>query len=369
MKRGIAFVWDNFGPLHVDRCNAVAKELAESTVYGIELFARSRLYDWDQPEATQFDKVTLFAEGGWDSVGSVKLGQAIAKAVLERDCRAVFLAHYDQLAILYAAIRLRAKGVAVFTMGCSKFDDAPRKGWREWVKRQFLKPYRGAIGSHYRSTDYWKFLGLTEDRIFGGYNTVDQARIRALAAVGGLGKPAFTDRPFLAVARLILEKNLPGLLRAYADYRQQVDNPRRLVIAGSGPLESALKAQAEELGVAEHVDWPGFVQTAQVASLMRDAVCLCLPSVSETFGNVVPEALAVDLPVLISAQCGAADRLVENGKNGFIFAPGDHDALVDAMIEIGRDEEQWRQFRARSAELAPLGDTRQFAASVRALAG
>ncbi len=369
MNGAIAFVWDNFGPLHVDRCNAVAGDLAESTVYGIELFARSQLYDWHQPEATRFKKATLFAQGSWNSVGALSLGRAIANAILERNCSSAFLAHYDQLAILYAAIRLRAKGVAVFTMGCSKFDDAPRKGWREWVKRQFLQPYQGAIGSHDRSTDYWKLLGLSGDRIFGGYNTVDQTRIRALAAAGGAGEAAFADRPFLAVARLIWEKNLPGLLRAYADYRQQAEGPRRLVIAGSGPLESVLKTQAEKLGIARHVDWLGFVQTEQVAPLMRNALCLCLPSVSETFGNVVPEALAVELPVLISAQCGAADRLVEHGRNGFIFPPDDHDALVRVMIEIGRDEEQWQKFRARSAELAPLGDTRQFAASVRALTG
>lgn len=364
----IAFVWDNFGPLHIDRCEAVARHFGdEAQVLAIELFAKSDLYSWEQPEPQNVTKITLFGEGGWETVGTLKIARSIVAAVRGAGCSTVFLSHYDKTAILIAAISLRASGVSLFTMGCSKYDDAPRRPVREMIKRQFYRPYHGGIGSDDRSTDYMRYLGLPPTKVFGGYNTVHQQRIRDLAAADQTPSPEFGDRSFLVVARLIREKNFPTLLKAYADYCEQAESPRRLKIAGDGPLENELRQQAADLGAADTIDWLGFVQSREVAPLMRDALCLILPSVSETFGNVVPEALAVDLPVIISSQCGAADRLVENGKTGFVFDPLDTGTLTGLLLRIGSDEAQWNELRKRSREIAPRGDTALFAQSVARL--
>ncbi|GAA4642540.1 hypothetical protein GCM10023115_06310 [Pontixanthobacter gangjinensis] len=366
----IAFVWDNFGPLHADRCNAVARHLRGSAeVLGIELFAGSDLYDWIQPENLDFQKQTLFEIGRWGDHANWKIASAIVRCVQQFNCEAVFLSHYNEPAILLAALRLRRKGIEIVTMGCSKYDDARRSGLRERAKRLFLKPYSGAIGSEDRSLAYFRFLGLPEARIFGGYNTVDQDRIRRQADYPEADRKRFAERPFLAVARLIWEKNFPGMLRAYAAYSKSTQDPRRLQIAGSGPLEAELKALATNLGIESHIDWLGFVQTEQVAPLMRDALCILLPSVSETFGNVVPEALALDLPVLASTQCGATDRLTKNGVSGFTFQADDEDRLAELMIRVSGDEDLWTDLRNGARELAPLGHSDAFANSVARLIG
>ncbi|MXP47727.1 glycosyltransferase [Altererythrobacter luteolus] len=366
--RCIAFVWDNFGPLHIDRCEAVARHFGgKAQVLAIELFAKSELYSWEKPKPQNITKITLFDEGGWGTIGTLKLARSIAAAVRQAGCETVFLSHYDKTAILIAAILLRASGVSLFTMGCSKYDDAPRRPVREMIKRQFYRPYHGGIGSDDRSTDYMRYLGLPPARVFGGYNTVHQQRIRDLAAANQNSSPEFSERSFLVVARLIHEKNFPTLFRAYADYCGKAELPRRLKIAGDGPLESELRRQALDLGVADRIDWLGFVQSREVAPLMRDALCLILPSVSETFGNVVPEALAVDLPIIISRQCGAADRLVVHGKSGFVFDPRDTGTLTGLLLRIGSDEANWHMLRNESREIAPRGDTAVFAQSVARL--
>ena len=366
----IAFVWDNFGPLHADRCNAVARRLGETAqVLGIELFAGSDLYDWVQPANIDFQKQTLFQEGRWSDHSHWQIASAIVRSANQTGCTAVFLSHYNEPAILLASLRLKRKGVKVFTMGCSKFDDAVRSNLRERAKRWFLRPYNGAIGSEERSAAYFRYLGLAEAKVFGGYNTVDQDRIRHLADYPKADTASFADRPFLAVARLIWEKNFPGMLRAYAAYSQGLDHPRRLQIAGSGPLEAEMKALAAELAIESKVDWLGFVQTEQVAPLMRDALCLLLPSVSETFGNVVPEALALGLPVLASTQCGAADQLVKNGVSGFTFEAADQGRLAELMRRVSSDEQLWITLREGAHGLAPLGHTDVFAASVEVLTG
>ena len=199
--------------------------------------------------------------------------------------------------------------------------------------------------------------------MLGGYNTVDQARIRALAGTPDAQPRGHADRPFLAVARLVGKKNLGLLLRAFARYRPLVAQPRRLRIAGSGPLEGELRALAVDLGIADHVDWLGFVQTDRVAQEMRDALCLVLPSTVEQFGNVVPEALALGLPVLASNRCGAADRLVLDGVSGFTFHPKNEQGLAALMEWVAGDEALWLRLRKGAEATAPLGDTARFAES------
>ena len=366
--RRIAFVWDNFGPLHVDRCNAVARHFAgDAEVIGIEIFAQSDLYAWEQSEVSEFNKQTLFRDRSWSNTSSLRIAAAIVSAVLNHECRSVFLAHYDQLAIFLTATQLRMLGVDLFTMGCSKYDDAPRYWWRETVKKQFYKPYMGGVGSGVRSRDYMWYLGLRDDRVVGGYNTVDHDRIRQLARLGNGADPRFEERPFLIVARLIWEKNFPTLFAAYAAYCAAVPHPRPLQIAGSGPLDSELKELAERLGIADQIEWLGFVQTERVATLMHGALCLILPSVSETFGNVVCEALALDLPVLASTQCGASDELVRDNLSGFTFHARDTERLSSLLQQIGSDCDLWQQLRRDMREIAPLADTQKFAQSVEKL--
>ena len=108
MTRRIAILWDNFGPLHIDRCNAVARHFTKSLeVIGIEVFAGSSIYDWQQPEADEFRKVTLFQAGSWAEISSLRIANAVVNAVRSNKCEAAFLCHYDQAAMLVVAARLR----------------------------------------------------------------------------------------------------------------------------------------------------------------------------------------------------------------------------------------------------------------------
>jgi len=59
-----------------------------------------------------------------------------------------------------------------------------------------------------------------------------------------------------------------------------------------------------------------------------------LPSLSETWGLAINEAMASGRPVLISDTCGAAIDLVQNGKNGYIFSSGDENDLKEKMLRF-----------------------------------
>lgn len=61
----VAFVWDNFGPMHADRCEAAQTSLAPDwRVVGIEQFAQSHEYEWVPEDGIGYEKVTLFAKAG-----------------------------------------------------------------------------------------------------------------------------------------------------------------------------------------------------------------------------------------------------------------------------------------------------------------
>jgi glycosyltransferase involved in cell wall biosynthesis len=362
----LVFVWENLGPMHVDRCEAVARRFAgRRKVVGIEIASRSVVYDWESPSAEAFEKVTLYEKELPRSFRALRIAARLTKQCLAERSRDVFLCNYDHPATFATAIALRLLGRRVYTMGPSKFDDYPRNLWREVLKSFFYLPYCGGISSGKRARDYMRFLGIRSDRISTEYNTVSIDRIRALAGVDPApGGTPFRDRHLTIVARFVPKKNLSTALRAYAIYRRTAADPRPLHLCGSGPLEQSLRQLASELGLQEHVAFRGFLQTADVAKVLGRTLAILLPSVEEQFGNVVIEAQAMGLPVIVSDNCGARDRLVRTGVNGFVVEPDNPEGMAFFATLLSDDEELWRRMCFAAQRSAPLGDVERFADAV-----
>lgn len=362
-RRAIVFLWENFGPLHVDRCDAVARAMPETPVVGIEILSQSSEYEWASEHGQSFTKITLseaedtLAWSPW----------RIAAAALQQRPQAVFFCHYQRPGILIAASILRACGVKTFTMNDSKFDDYPRDLWKELIKSAFFLPYQGALAGSKRSADYLRFLGVPADRIAVGYDAVSTERIRSLAnAPPAPGGAAFADRHFTIVARLLPKKNIATVLRALA-LLANAGKARRLVICGSGPMEIELKRLTKDLGLSNVVEFRGFVQTAEVCQTLAQTLALVLPSTEEQFGQVIPEALSMGVPVLTSDNCGARDHLVRTGVNGFIFEPHNVEGLAYLMSLVGSNELAWRTMADAALQMSVKGDVAHFVEGVREL--
>jgi glycosyltransferase involved in cell wall biosynthesis len=97
-----------------------------------------------------------------------------------------------------------------------------------------------------------------------------------------------------------------------------------LTCRGTGP-EAAL------LGGQPGITDAGFMQPAELPQAFRDHGVFVLPSRYEPWGVVIAEAAAAGLPIICSDACGAADDLVQPGKNGIVMPAGDADALANAM--------------------------------------
>jgi glycosyltransferase involved in cell wall biosynthesis/thymidylate kinase len=168
---------------------------------------------------------------------------------------------------------------------------------------------------------------------------------------------------FLFVGRLHLLKGVQLLLPAFADSRLANTT---LTIVGAGPEEVRLKPQAAELGLSERIDWRGAVPRAELDAIYRAHDILVAPSLYESGGLAVLEAMERGLPVIVlnvgghgvsvTDECGI--RLSPNSPVPDVIA-----ALSDAMARYAHDV-PLRIAHGRAA-LARVKDEYDWTAKVR----
>ena len=136
-----------------------------------------------------------------------------------------------------------------------------------------------------------------------------------------------------AAARLDPVKDLATLVRGFAAATEGHPEPK-LIIAGEGPERPALEALAEELGVRGAVTLAGWLDDMDEFYSALDINTLS--SLSETFPYALTEGAAYRLPTVASAV-GGIPRLIEDGKTGFLFAPGDWEKLGARLAQLASD--------------------------------
>jgi glycosyltransferase involved in cell wall biosynthesis len=150
----------------------------------------------------------------------------------------------------------------------------------------------------------------------------------------------------IAVGHLCAMKGFSTLLEAMA----LLPRPdARLVICGEGSEREALEQLAERLGVAARIEWRGYV--ADPWEEYAGARCFALASVTESFSNVVVEALASGIPV-VSTNCGGPGEILDGGRLGALVPVGDAAALSAAIARALEEPGEPAPRLARAREFA-----------------
>jgi glycosyltransferase involved in cell wall biosynthesis len=148
------------------------------------------------------------------------------------------------------------------------------------------------------------------------------------------------------VGRLSEEKGIHTLLDAWA----RLGHGARLRILGDGPLAPVVKEAAARDG---RIEWLGSRPPEAVYAAIGDAVFLVLPSrCYEQFPRVVAEAFAKGTPV-VASNLGAMARLVDHGRTGLLFAPGDPADLaakVERLLDDPSELDAMRRAARREYE-------------------
>ncbi|MFM5918587.1 MAG: glycosyltransferase [Novosphingobium sp.] len=363
-SRPIAVLFAQFSAYHIDRCEAVARRFAgRAEVLAVEVATSSATYAWEASGTVAgARKVTLFPGSSYDAIPWPRRLWRQLKTLWRCDSVLIGIG-YNEPDVIVLSWLLALIGIQVIVLSESKFDDKPRRVGLELFKSLILAPYRGAIVGGHRHLAYLRFLGFRHRPMLPGYDTVSIDRVRRMG--GNISAPdgaPFAQRDFIFVGRFVDKKNLIELVEGYALYVKSAQtNRRRLVLIGSGPEEDGIRARAAELGVADWVDFPGFLGADAVAQRLALGLALVLPSAEEQWGLVVNEALAFGLPAIISPAVGSGDLLVRNLVNGFVTELNSPAGLAAAMKALADDEQLWRRMVSASHERAWLGDTERLA--------
>jgi glycosyltransferase involved in cell wall biosynthesis len=147
---------------------------------------------------------------------------------------------------------------------------------------------------------------------------------------------------FLHVGRLAAEKGVERIVRAFNRARASLPaGAARLIVAGAGPEENALRTlagpDAHFVGVLD--------RDRALPKLYASADVFLFSSLTETLGLVVLEAMAAGLPVVATPAGGVADHLRDE-ENGIAVPANDVDAMADAIVSLTMDVARRRRLAA-----------------------
>jgi glycosyltransferase involved in cell wall biosynthesis len=144
-----------------------------------------------------------------------------------------------------------------------------------------------------------------------------------------LGLPS--DAPIVGTAAILrTEKALEVLIEAHVEIRRRVPDAH-LVIAGEGGREEALRARAQELGIAEQVHFIG--RRFDVDALLRSFDVGAMSSDWEGMPLFVFECMAAGTP-LVATNVGGLPEVVQDGRTGRLVPPRDAQALAEAIADL-----------------------------------
>jgi glycosyltransferase involved in cell wall biosynthesis len=137
-----------------------------------------------------------------------------------------------------------------------------------------------------------------------------------------------SEKPFtfLYVGRMAAEKGLDIYNEAIDQFSQHYRGPVRFVFTGDGPYLDTLIARTDD-----HIKLTGFKTGNDLADIYRSANCFVCPSSSETFGNVMLEAMASGLPVICADRGGQLD-FARHMQNSIHFKSEDAESLSRSLL-------------------------------------
>lgn len=384
----VAVVFRRLGPYHHARLNAASAEL---NITAIESCGVDCTYAWEKIEgAKRFSRASLTECEGPGLLWRRMLKRRLWEKLSESKPHAVAVPGWsapEALSALEWCVKNRMPAVL---MSESARQDEIRRPWKEWLKHRVVRVCSTALVGGRLHAEYLVELGMPRERIFLGYDTVDNNHFANGSAGFSLQKAKnFPPEPlptpgleefdarcrlkpalrnyFLASARFVEKKNLPRLVQAYARYREHLTGGNGenggwdLVLLGDGKMRPELETRVAALKLADHVLMPGFKQYAELPLYYGSAGAFIHASTTEQWGLVVNEAMASGLPVLISNRCGCVPELVKEGVNGFTFDPFNVEQLSELMRRVAEMEPaRHSEMGARSRELIAHWGTERF---------
>ena len=142
-------------------------------------------------------------------------------------------------------------------------------------------------------------------------------------------------------------KRVTDTLRIFAQIADRI--PARMMLIGDGPDRSAAEWLAHTLEIQDRVQFLG--KQDSVSELLPLADLMLMPSEMESFGLAALEAMACQTPA-VATRVGGVPEVIDDGKNGLLFAVGDVDGMAEAAISLLSDKERHQAMRKAARKTA-----------------
>jgi glycosyltransferase involved in cell wall biosynthesis len=312
--------------------------------YAIELFGKGSPYLFDRYDNTEKWWTCLFPEESFQDISVNDLKKALFSKLDEINPDIVIT---GSIVFFSGALGIRwAKhNKKKFIM----FDDAKpsrvkRNFFVQWVKDLITKQIDGLWLPSKEYDEEYTNLNSSKVLFFHGYNCIDNQLFKFKS------KKEMNCMVIICVARLVPIKNLNNLLKAWKLVETKKTN-YKLVIIGDGPEFDTLNKLKLDLEM-ETVVFLGAIPNTDIPTYFFNANAFILPSLSESWGLVVNEALAAGLPVLLSDKINASKSLLRDGVNGYSYNPLSISDMTDRIMDyISLDQESKKNMSNSSLEI------------------
>lgn len=205
------------------------------------------------------------------------------------------------------------------------------RGWARTALRRLMAKFSdGAMTNGESGARYLESIGFAPERIFRIHQSTDLDRFAGLDASGRSAADDEKPLQLITVGSLIPRKGLrPFLQHLIAWCETHPDRSLNWRLIGDGPERAALEALV--LPANLKLTLLGDMTYEEVPALMAAADLLAFPTLADEWGLVVNEAMAAGLPVLASCRAQAAEEMVSDGENGWLFDPANPSSTEAAL--------------------------------------
>lgn len=220
--------------------------------------------------------------------------------------------------------------VVIAYEGSSPGVDYRNSPTRLWLRRAMVKLADACITNSQAGRDYLvTLLHAAKDAVFMQPYEVPAAT--ALAESREVVVPEPDQRPcFLFVGSIKPRKGVHLLLQSCAELAKQGYQDYTVWVVGDGDQRPELEAFCQDHGLTEQVKWIGKVDYSQLGNYFQQVDVFVLPTLEDTWGMVVLEAMVLGKPILCSCWAGASE-LIQDGHNGYRFDPHHPADLAEKM--------------------------------------
>lgn len=232
------------------------------------------------------------------------------------------------VAYLYARL-FGAKHIAM-TDG-TDFTESHLSVVHRWVRRWVYRGTSAFVGASLGSFRLYRSYGLPPKSLFQSHLCANNDAF--------LNAATNKDRPFDLVfsARFVPGKNPLFALDVAQGVARSLGRQVRLLLLGSGELQSPMEQAAHKMQDDVDVVFAGFVKQAELPDYLAKAKLMLFPTSIDTWGVVANEACAAGVPVMVTPMAGVANELVVNGETGFVCELN-LARWVDQACEVLKDE-------------------------------